>query len=360
LEEPYAPFLLLLVPYKAGGIVNQEAVEQYGDDYGLNPVGTGPFEWVEGDPRGEIVLEAFDDYYAGRSELDRLVFVHVPEDAVAYAAFEGGELDMTNVGDPDVLARYQADSDIVVATNSGTNVNYIPLLVTEPPFDDLRVRQAVQHAIDTRAILETVLAGVGAELTGPVPTSTNYYEADVPTLDYDPERARELLAEAGYPDGFDTTLYTYIGGAAVPVSTVIQDMLRQIGIRAELRPLEISAWVDVINESVVPASYMRITRSSDPHEFLQVIAHSESVPQWNFGRYDNPEVDRLIEEGAREADPAVRAEIYSQLQKIIVEDAAFVWIFSDVVATAHRPEIEGFVLDPLWNQRAYPIRIAGD
>ena len=276
---------------------------------------------------------------------------------MAYAAFEGGDLDLVNVSDPDILARYQSDSDIVVETNSGTNLNYIPLLVSQPPFDDIRVRQAVQHAIDKQAILDTVLAGIGVELSGPIPMSTNFYEPNVTKYDYDPEQARQLLAEAGYPDGFDTNLYTYIGGPAVAVSTIIQDNLRQVGINAELRALEISSWSDIINQSNVPASYMRITRSSDPHEFLQVVALSESVPQWNFGRYSNPEVDKLIREGATESDPETRRKIYSEIQKLVVDDAAYVWIFSDVVATAHRPYVENFLLDPLWNQRAYPIHV---
>jgi len=360
LERPYAPFLLLMVPYKATGIVPQAAVEQYGDDFSLNPVGTGPFEWVSGDPRGTIVLRAFDDYHAGRSEIDRLEFVHIPENSVAYAAFEAGDLNMVKVRDADALARFQADPNIEIATSVGTNLNYVILNPNQPPLDDIRVRQALQHAVDIETILDTVLAGISVEATGPVPQSANFYHPDVARFPYDPERARALLAEAGHPNGFDLVMYTYIGGPAVPVSTVIQDMLRQVGVRVDLRPLEIAAWSQTVRTSEIPATYMRVTRSGDPHEYIFTMLHSASIPQNNYGRFADPELDALIDRGGIETDPEVRAEIYREIQERVAELAVNMWLFSDINATAYRPEIEGFVLDPLNNQTPYTARIAGN
>lgn len=350
LESPYAPFLLLLVPYKAGSIVSQAAMEARGSDFGTNPVGSGPFEWVSGDPRGDLVLRAFDDYYGGRPAVDRLVFTHISEEAVVDAAFRAGDLDIATVRDSDTLARYMADPNVVVYTNSGTNLNYITMNPNMPPFDDIRVRQAVLHAIDKDAILATVLDGIGAPLTGPVPTVANFYEPDVPHFEYDPALSRQLLAEAGYPNGFRTTLFTYIGGPAVPVSTIVQDMLRQVGIQADLRALEIAAWSETVASSEVPMTFMRLTRSSDPHEFLVPILHSQSVPQSNYSRYNNPRVDELIHLGSIETEPERRAEIYSEIQKIVVGDAVAAWIFSDVVAVVAKPYVKGFELDPLFNK----------
>lgn len=350
LQSPYAPFLLLLVPYKAGSIISQAAVEARGSDFGANPVGSGPFQWVSGDPRGDIVLEAFADHHGGRPRLDQLIFTHISEDAVVHAAFRAGDLDAATVRDADTLAQYLADPNVVVHTNSGTNLNYITMNPNIPPFDDIRVRQAVLHAIDIEAILATVLDGIGALLTGPVPTVANFYEPDVTRYEYDPQRARQLLAEAGYPNGFQTTLFTYIGGPAVPVSTIVQDMLRQVGIQVNLRALEIAAWSETVAGSDVPMTFMRLTRSSDPHEFLIPILHSESVPQSNYSRYANERVDQLIHEGSIETNPDRRAEIYSEVQKIVVGDAVAAWIFSDVVAVVTKPYIEGFQLDPLFNK----------
>lgn len=358
LERAYAPFMLLLVPYKAGSIISEAALNDRGSSFGDNPVGSGPFQWESGDPRGDIVLSAFDDYHGGRPQIDELVFTHISEEAVIHAAFQAGDLDIATVRDADVLAAYQADPSVVVHTNSGTNLNYITMNPSIAPFDDIRVRQAVLHAIDMEGILATVLSGIGAPLTGPVPTVANFYEPDVTHYEYDPEKSRELLAEAGYENGFSTTLFTYIGGPAVPVSTIVQDQLRQVGINVELRALEISAWAETTATSDVPMTFMRLTRSSDPHEFILPILHSESVPQSNYSRYNNPRVDELILEGSVETDDAARAAIYSELQKIIVDDAVAAWLFSDVVAVVTRPEVQGFKLDPLFNKGSSKVYLS--
>jgi ABC-type transport system substrate-binding protein len=113
-----------------------------------------------------------------------------------------------------------------------------------------------------------VLKGIGFDLTGPVPANANFYEPDVKKYPYNPETAKKLLAEAGYPNGFSTTLYTYIAGPAVAVSTAIQDQLKKVGIQAELKALEIAAWQEVVKTGTAPLCYMRLTRPPDPHEFL--------------------------------------------------------------------------------------------
>lgn len=355
IERPYAPFLLLLVPYKATGIVPQAAVEEFGEGFGLNPIGTGPFEWVSGDPRGTITLRAFDEYYKGRSEVDQLLFLHIPENSVAYAAFEAGDLNMVKVRDADALARFLNDPSVRVATSVGTNLNYVILNPNRPPFDDIRVRQALQHAIDKELILETVLEGISVDATGPVPQSANYYYGDVTKYPYDVERARELLAQAGYPNGFDETLYTYVGGPAVPVMTVIQDMLREVGVNITLRALEIADWSQTVRASEIPGTFMRITRSGDPHEYVFGMLNSASIPQNNYGRYSNPELDALINAAGAITDEEERDRLYAEIQALVVDEAVNIWLFSDINATAYRPGIDNFLLDPLNNQTPYTV-----
>lgn len=356
IQRPYAPFLLLLVPYKATGIVPQAAVEEFGEGFGLNPIGTGPFEWVSGDPRGTITLRAFEQYYQGRSEVDVLQFLHIPENSVAYAAFEAGDLNMVKVRDADALARFLADPTVRVATSVGTNLNYVILNPNRAPFDDIRVRQALQYAIDKDLILETVLEGISVDATGPVPQSANYYYGAVERYPYDPELARELLAEAGYPNGFEETLYTYIGGPAVPVMTVIQDMLRQVGVNITIRALEIADWSQTVRASEIPGTFMRITRSGDPHEYLFGMLNSASIPANNYGRYVNPQLDELINIAGSVTDEEERARLYAEIQELVVGEAVNIWLFSDINATAYRPEITDFVLDPLNNQTPYTAK----
>ena len=202
----------------------------------MNPVGAGPFEWVSGNPRGDMVLKAFDAYYGGRPKLDQVVFPHIVDDSTAYVAFEGGDLDFVNVQDPEIMKRYKADPKIEMQTKPGLNINYLVMNSAEKPFSDIKVRQAVAHAIDKKALIETVLKGLATELTGPMPAGCDFYDRQCREVSpYDPAKAKKLLAEAGYPNGFETTLYTFIWGPAVNVVTAIQGMLKQVGINAKIQ-----------------------------------------------------------------------------------------------------------------------------
>lgn len=357
LSEPYAPLLMRLTAFKAGGIVPKAAVEKYGKQFGLNPVGAGPFEWVKGNPRGDMVLKAFDQYYAGRSKLDQIVFPHIVDATTAYVAFEAGELDLVNVQDPEIFKKYQADPKIELQSLPGLNINYLVMNTRDKPFSDIRVRQAVAHAIDKKALLETVLQGLATELTGPIPSGCDYYTADVRKYPYDPDKAKALLKEAGYPNGFETTLYTFIWGPAVDVVTAIQGMLADVGIKAKIQADEPSANFEKVWTGNTPMAFFRLTRSSEPNEYLQTQLDPESFPQWNFGHYNNPAVNNLMKEGVMTSNPAKRENIYVELQKKIMEDLPNVWLYSDNVSVAYHPYVKGFKLDPLWTKKLYPVSV---
>lgn len=357
LGEPYAPLLMRLTAFKAGGIVPKAAVEKFGKQFGLNPIGAGPFEWVKGTPRGDMVLKAFDKYYAGKSKIDGIVFPHIVDATTAYVAFEAGDLDLVNVQDPEIFKKYKAHSKIELQTRPGLNINYLVMNNRDKPFSDIRVRQAVAHAIDKKALGETVLKGLSTELTGPIPSGCDYYTADVKKYPYDPDKAKALLKEAGYPNGFETTLYTFIWGPAVDVVTAIQGMLAEVGIKSRIQADEPSANFEKVWTGKTPIAFFRLTRSSEPNAYLQTQLDPQSFPQWNFGHYNNPEVNMLMKEGVKTSDPAKRQKIYVELQKKIMEDLPNVWLYSDNVSVAYHPYIKGFKLDPLWTKKLYPVAI---
>lgn len=357
LSEPFAPLLMRLTAFKAGGIVPKAAVEKYGKQFGLNPVGAGPYEWVKGNPRGDMVLKAFDQYYAGKSPNDGIVFKHIADANTAYVAFEAGDLDLTNVQDPEIMEKYKKDPKIEVQTRPGLNINYLVMNTRDKPFSDLRVRQAVAHAIDQKALIETVLKGLATKLTGPIPSGCDFYTSDVKAYPYDPAKAKELLAEAGYPNGFETTLYTFIWGPAVDVVTAIQGMLSQVGIQAKIQADEPSANFEKVWTGNTPIAFFRLTRSSEPNDYIQTQLAPDSFPQWNFGHYDNPEVNQLMTKGVQTAETEARAKIYAELQKKVMEDLPNVWLYSDNVSVAYHPYVKGFKLDPLWTKQLYPVDI---
>lgn len=356
LSAPFAPLLMRLTAFKAGGIVPKAAVEKYGDKFGLNPVGAGPFEWVSGTPRGDMVLKAFDQYYAGRPKLDKIVYPHITDNSVAYIAFESGDLDLVNVQDPEIFKKYSADTKIEVQSKPGLNINYIVMNTKQKPFSDLKVRQAVAHAINKQAIIDTVIQGLATELTGPIPSDCNFYTSDVRKYPYDPAKAKALLKEAGYPNGFDTTLYTFIWGPAVDVVTAIQGMLAEVGIRAKIQADQPSTNLDLVQQGNTPIAFFRLTRSSEPNAYLQTQLEP-GRKQWNFGHYNNPKVTALLEKGVQTSDPAGREKIYHELQKIMMEELPNIWLYSDNVSVAYHPFVKGFKLDPLWTKKLYPVSI---
>jgi peptide/nickel transport system substrate-binding protein len=355
LQQPFAPFLTRLTSFKTGGIIPKAAVEKFGDKFGLNPVGAGPFEWVSGNPRGDMVLKAFDDYYGGRAKLDQVVFPHIVDDSTAYVAFEAGDLDFVNVQDPEIMKRYKADANIEIQTKPGLNINYLVMNCAEKPFSDIKVRQAVAHAIDKKALIETVLKGLATELTGPMPAGCDFYESNVAKYPYDPAKAKKLLAEAGYPNGFETTLYTFIWGPAVNVVTALQGMLKQVGINAKIQADEPTANFEKVSTGKTPLGFFRLTRASEPDDYLATQLDPESFPQWNFGHYNNPKVTDLMKQGIITTGADKRREIYSNIQKMVMEDLPNIWIYSDNVSTAYKKYIKGYKLDPLWTKRMYPV-----
>jgi peptide/nickel transport system substrate-binding protein len=356
LRDPFAPLLMRLTAFKAGGIVPKAAVEKHGDKFGMNPVGAGPFEWVSGNPRGDMVLKAFDNYYAGKPKLDKIIYPHITDNSVAYIAFEAGDLDVVNIQDPEILKRYKADPKIEVQTRPGLNINYIVMNTKQKPFSDVKVRQAVAHAIDKKALIDTVLQGLATELTGPIPSDCDYYTADVKKYPYDPAKAKALLKEAGYPNGFETTLYTFIWGPAVDVVTAIQGMLADVGIRAKIQADPPSTNLALVQEGNTPIAFFRLTRSSEPNAYLQTQLEPGRM-QWNFGHYNNPKVTDMLKKGVQTSDRAKREKIYHELQKIMMEELPDIWLYSDNVSVAYHPYVNGFKLDPLWTKKLYPVSI---
>jgi peptide/nickel transport system substrate-binding protein len=357
LDKPFAPFLMRLTSFKTGGIIPKAAVDKFGDKFGLNPVGAGPFEWVSGTPRADMVLKAFDEYYGGRPKVDRVVFPHIVDDSTAYVAFEAGDIDLVNVQDPEILKRYQASPKFEIQSKPGLNINYLVMNTQEKPFSDIRVRKAVAHAIDKKALIDTVLKGLATGLTGPFPSGCDFYEPNVAAYPYDPAQAKKLLAEAGYPNGFETTLYTFIWGPAVNVVTAIQGMLKQVGINAKIQADEPTANFEKVWTGKTPIAFFRLTRASEPDDYLSIQLDPASFPQWNFGHYKNPKVTDLLKQGITEPNPEKRREIYSSIQKMVMEDLPNVWLYSDNVTTAYHKHVKGYKLDPLWTKRMYPADI---
>jgi peptide/nickel transport system substrate-binding protein len=236
---------------------------------------------------------------------------------------------------------------------------YVVFNVTKEPFDDARVRQAVTHAVDREAIVAAILGGTGEVARNFLPPVVFSYTEDVPQYAYDPARAMALLAEAGYPDGFDVEFWVPESGSGmqqpVAMGTVIQDYLSRVGIRVNLQQFEWGTYLDrvivpVENAADVPAMFEMswIGDNGDPDNFLYILLSGDQFPAngFNLGYYSNPEVDALLREARTNTDQDERLPLYEEAQRLIMADMPVMPVDHETQIVVMRSNITGFIPHP--------------
>lgn len=360
LSEPFAPMMKHLA-HSFVAMHSPTAVKALGPDALIeHPVGTGPFtmvEWIRGE---RLVLVANEDYWGGRPYLDEIVFKIVPEIGARVAMLEAGDAQMAWVIPPHDAPRLEANPAITVLLEPlGPRMMYLGLNNQLPPFDDVRVRHAINYAIDREAIVNYILLGVGAVADAPIAAGI-FGHHPVGPWPYNPERARELLAEAGFPDGFDTVLLHPTGRYVmdVAIAEAIHAMLANVGIRAEMVTKEWAAFLAFltrpIEEAVVdPAVKMffigwgTITGDADYGLFLTL--HPDMwVPHGrNRVFYYNREVGNLLDAARTELDTDRRLELYAQAIELIWADAPWAFLYVEGMVSATRANVHGIFLHPI-------------
>lgn len=366
-ESPWAPFMQMLVHNQ---IVPKDYLEEVGcEAFARAPVGAGPFRFVEGSLDDQIVLERFEDYYGGADDLppvgpaalDRVIFKMIPETSTRVAALLAGEVDIIQGVPSYMVPRLLGDPNIVVKTCAGTRPKFVDLNVTMPPFDDVRVRRALNYAVDAELLLSQVAGGYGVILPGPLSPFNNYADPDLEPYGYDPDRAYALLAEAGWQDTdgdgildkdgepFSFVLDAY--GEYVPIAEAVAGQLRSFGIDVSVRTWEYGV-VKPLLLNCERQAFLRDWGDSafDPVGYIEAKWHTrvEGTPwgRGNFACYSNPRVDELIEAGAVEVDPDVRREIYYEAQRLIYEDAPAIFLYVPQEIEASRARVQNWEPSP--------------
>jgi len=304
------------------------------------PVGTGPFRFARYVEGSEVRLERFDDYWNPELPyLDAATFRIIGDANARIAALQAGDIDLIGGAVPPEQVRVlQANPALKVASGTATAEITVAMNNSRPPFDDLRVRQAITHAIDKDAIVQGAFFGLGTVIGTHMSPSEAYYLDLTDTYPYDPERARALLAEAGYAGGlsFDFELpepYAF----ERRTGEIIAQQLREVGITVNLSVVEWGTWIQRI---FLAADYdMTIIGHSEPRD-IDIYAR----PTYYY-RYDNPRVAELLAEA--ESAPTAEAETaaYQAIARIIAEDAVNVWVFSPANTAAARADLYGFWTD---------------
>jgi peptide/nickel transport system substrate-binding protein len=363
LKEPRASFLAILTA-GAASIVSPTAVMKSGPDYPLQPVGTGPFKFVSWDRGQRVILEKNPAYWKFPVKLDRVIYRPIVEDQARLTELLTGSLDLIVGVPPDFVGQLESGGKAAVLKQVGAHVWYLGINNQKKPFDDKRVRQALNYAVNKDAIVRDVLKGTGTPSRGPVLPNTWAADPTLKAYPYDPERAKKLLAEAGFPNGFSTTLWVPESGSGmqspVAMSTVVQSNLKAVGVNVTLQTMEWGAFLAKLRtkeQELFALSWMAGTE--DPDMVMYPLLHSS---QWtpngpNRALYKNPKFDDLLQQARLTTDQARRASLYKEAQRILVDDAPWVFVDHEIQIAALARRVQGFKLHPSFDLRVETISL---
>ncbi|WP_026380809.1 ABC transporter substrate-binding protein [Afifella pfennigii] len=364
LKEPYAPFLSNLA-YPTGLIVSPAAVQEHGKDFGRNPSGTGAFKFAEWESNSRVVVEANDDYWDGAPNLQAVVFRPITDANTRVAEMLSGGVDLMVEVPPDNVSQFADDANFTVHEQAGPHVWFLILNTKEGPFADKRVRQAVNYAIDKQALVENVLQGTAEVAAGPTPPAFAWaYNENLEPYRHDPDKARQLLAEAGV-ESADLTFYVTEGGSGmldpVAMGAAIQADLAEVGLDAEIETYEWNTFLGKVNPGLEGKADMAemAWMTNDPDTLPYLTLRSEAMPEnggFNSGYYANEEVDRLLEQARRETDQQKRAGLYKQMQEIVHEDAPWAFVANWKQNAAASARVENFELQPSFFLLLHDVR----
>ncbi len=349
LDAPYA-MLLFHLAMPAAHIVSEAATSQLadGEDLSGNPVGTGPF-MLEGRLRdSSLSLSAFDDYHAGRPSIDGVNYRIITDPLIAWNEYLAGNLDVTGIPSAsflDIVNDPQYEDQI--ETTAELAVFYFALNQRIEELQDPRVRRAIAMAIDRQAIVDGPYNGTDQLANAPIPPGLAGYDESIEPIPYDPEGAKALLAEAGYPDGFEMEIWSTRAEVTVAVNELIQFFLSEVGIEATINQVDFGTLIDGAINGRAPAFYLSwFADYADAYNFLHPLYVASGANRYG---YSNERVTELMAEAATKAELADRVPLYEEAQRLIVEDLPVVYIRYPVSYTVVRPGVTGVLNHPIFN-----------
>ncbi|MCB0171408.1 MAG: LysM peptidoglycan-binding domain-containing protein [Anaerolineae bacterium] len=338
--EPFGIFPQSIGFDKSTGIVAKESVNE--DGIIVEPIGTGPFQISEVEGTTRMVLTKNENYWQeGLPYLDAIEITPIPDDTVRETALLSGDVDWVLSIAPQNYESLEANPDVVVSTAPQLSYDYMGINLTREPFTDVRVRQAIALALDREEIAAAGYFGLAETIEGPTGPGSPWY-FDYAPYGQDVERAKELLAEAGYPDGFEMELLPTVQyGETVRAAQVIQQQLAAIGITASINAPEWSQWLELEGNFNYDAYICNWNGLIDADQYYYLQHKSDQV--FNFTGYDNPEFDELVTEARSTSDFDERYQIYQDLNQILVDDAPYIYMYNKLEIRAYSPQVKGFV-----------------
>lgn len=354
LKEPFAGFLAS-ISSPGVSIYDSEATEAAGNQFGMDPavtVGTGPFEFSSWSFNNQLVLTRNEDYWKGASGLPGVVIKIIPDTETQSMMFESGELDIFDLDyAADSVDRFTETYPDQIVQGPRVGIVYFTMNFNKEPFQDVRVRKAVQMSIDRQAILDALYGGRGQVEQGIFPHGLIGFNPDQEEIKYDPEAAKALLAEAGYADGFDMEIAADSSASDTMTMAleIVSDQLAEVGIRAEIKNYDESTWLET-RKSGELGSFMSTWSAdyNDPDNFIYTFFGNEEKTRIRSINYPDTEVMERVAKARTIVNEDERLAEYKALEeKIIHEDAAWVPMFSRLHLFAVSKRVQGFA--PLWS-----------
>lgn len=355
-EYPFAPifsrFTLASLGMMSPKVIEEdykaiENGEEPGSYISNNPIGTGKFKFESWQPGNEIKLVKNEDYWKDPVHVDSVTFKVIPESTTRIADLERGFVHMADPVEPIEVENINNSNFGSVIQQPSASLSYVGFNTEKKPFDDVRVRQAISMMIDYDEVIDGVYEGFGIAAIGPLAPSIPGFNKDSKPISGSVEDAKALLKEAGYEDGFDMELWTNDNPQRVDIAIILQDSLKQLNINVKVEQMEFGAYLDKTSEGKHDAFILGWSNSSgDADNTFYPLFHSEQKGSpGNRSFYDNPEVDQLLEDARREADPDKRNAIYDEVSQILIEDAPMLFLLYTEFLVGVSNQITGLEVD---------------
>jgi len=353
MKQPFAPLLSNLAMFcfaiASPAAIKDQGPENYATSTEFPPVGTGPFKFVEWVKDDRIVLERNPEYWGEKAKIEKVILKVIPDNSARYLALKSGEIMGMEGANPDDVKAAKNDTNLQVILRPAMNVGTVIFNVTAKPFDDVRVRKAIAMAINKKAIVEAFYGETGLVANQFLPPSMWGYNDSLEDYPYDPEGAKALLAEAGYPDGFETDFWympnprPYFPDPKGIAEAIAAD-LGKIGVRCNLKTEDWTTYLSDRREGKFNLWMLGWTGDNgDPDNFLYF---HYGVPRPGEGNYNNPELIKILTDAQKVVNQAERAELYKQAAAIIHEDCPRLFIGHNQVPLLFSKKVTGYVVNP--------------
>lgn len=353
LKEPFGAFVNNMA-HPGTLMLSPKAIAEFGKEIGRHPVGTGPFTFVSWSADTLRVKKNAAYWKPGLPKVESVTFRSVPENGARIAMLQTGEAHFIYPLPPEMAQVVQRNATLEIVNAPSIIARYATMNVTRKPFDDVRVRRALNHAVDKAAYAKVVYNGYASTLDAPIPPRLGFYAKQDP-YPYDPAKAKQLLAEAGHAGGFETEMWGSNNTLVQRGLQFMQQQLAAVGVKVAVQPLEVGVldgriWsVQKPEDAQIKMYYGGWSSSTGDADWgLRPLLWGKGFPPklYNTAYYSNPEVDAAIEGAIATADPARRGALYARAQALIWQDAPWIFLGVESILAAHTKRLTGLYRIP--------------